>query len=42
MDQHKVRSSASVDVLRPAHLKLPVLDYLSIPFTHGREIREDR
>ncbi|QHN06252.1 glycosyltransferase family 4 protein [Methanothermobacter sp. THM-1] len=39
MDQHKVRSSASVDVLRPAHLKLPVLDYLSIPFTHGREIR---
>lgn len=28
-----------MDVIRPAHLRVPVLDYLSIPFTHGREIR---
>ena len=36
---HKVREDAGVDVIRPGHLKFPVLDYLSIPFTHGREIR---
>jgi len=35
----KVREDAGVDVIRPAHLRVPVLDYLSIPFTHGREIR---
>ncbi|MGB9838715.1 glycosyltransferase [Methanothermobacter sp.] len=36
---HKVREDAGVDVIRPAHIKAPLLDYLSIPFSHGREIR---
>lgn len=34
----KVCKESRILVIRPAILKLPLLDYLSIPFTHGLEI----
>ncbi|MFC2050533.1 glycosyl transferase GT4 family protein, partial [Chloroflexota bacterium] len=34
----KINSSANVTVIRPSIIKIPLIDYVSIAFTHGREI----
>jgi len=36
----KVKPGARIDVIRPPILKLPILDYLSIPITHTLEIKK--
>ncbi|MEW6009792.1 MAG: glycosyl transferase GT4 family protein [Methanobacterium sp.] len=35
---HKVNPQANIQVIRPSIIKIPVLDYLSIPYYHGKEI----
>lgn len=37
----KTGKGAGVTVIRPGIVKLPLLDYASIPFTHGAEIRRE-
>jgi glycosyltransferase involved in cell wall biosynthesis len=34
----KINQSAKVTVIRPGIIKIPIIDYVSIAFTHGREI----
>lgn len=38
-NQPKVFSDARIDLIRPVVVQLPVLDYLSIPFSHSKEIK---
>src|SRR3989442_1533791 len=38
-DVHKVIEAGKVTVIRPAFLRIPVLDYVSLLLTHGVEIR---
>ncbi len=35
---HKVDFKANIQVIRPGLIQIPVLDYLSIPYFHGKEI----
>ncbi|HSO26368.1 MAG TPA: glycosyltransferase, partial [Methanobacteriaceae archaeon] len=35
---HKVNPKARVQVIRPSLIEIPVLDYVSIPYFHGKEI----
>lgn len=35
---HKVNPKARVQVIRPSIVEIPVLDYVSIPYFHGKEI----
>jgi glycosyltransferase involved in cell wall biosynthesis len=37
-DVWKINQSAKVTVIRPGIIKIPIIDYVSIAFTHGREI----
>ena len=34
----KTQVDCSIDIVRPGIIEMPLLDYLSIPFTHGAEI----
>jgi glycosyltransferase involved in cell wall biosynthesis len=36
---HKIHQNASVQVIRPSTLKIPILEYFSILFSHKKEIR---
>ncbi|MDP3034569.1 MAG: glycosyltransferase family 4 protein [Methanobacteriaceae archaeon] len=35
---HKVNPKARIQVIRPSLIQIPVLDYVSIPYFHGKEI----
>ncbi len=37
---HKIRANAKVTVITPAFIQLPILDYISIIFSHYQEIRK--
>ncbi|MBM4241938.1 MAG: glycosyltransferase family 4 protein [Euryarchaeota archaeon] len=38
-DYHKINPEAKIQVIRPSIIEIPIIDYLSIPFFHGREIK---
>lgn len=39
-DVYKVNSNAKLKVIRPSVIQLPILDYISIPYYHGKEINK--
>ena len=39
-EAHKAVDNSSVTVIRPQIVKLPLMDYLSLSITHGKEIRK--
>ena len=39
-DIYKVNNNAKIKVIRPPVIQLPILDYISIPYYHGKEINK--
>ena len=37
---NKIHEKAGITLIRPAFIKLPILDYISMAFSHYREIRK--